>query len=302
MDVGVEQGRRGAAHRRRREVGHLDQRLGDAVELLVEGLAHHGMSSGVSVRRAASGVGGDAHGTVARRDEPRQPRGELLAQPRTAAPRSGPERHPVRRTLTSWTPRSRRCSAGRLGLVIGAVAVAATRWSERSADDDPAEAAPPLPRAWATCSSVLRSIAVVVDASDAVVNTSASAVSYGLVRHGELVHHRAAPPRPAGAPRRHDPRGRARADPRPEHDRDASSCGCGSRRIARLARADPRRGPHPRPPGRGDPPRLRRQRQPRAEDPGRRHLAARRGRRSTPRTTPRRSSGSRSASSWSRPG
>ena len=37
--------------------------------------------------------------------------------------------------------------------------------------------------------SVLRSIAVVVDASDAVVNTSASAVSYGLVRHGELVHH-----------------------------------------------------------------------------------------------------------------
>ena len=36
---------------------------------------------------------------------------------------------------------------------------------------------------------MLRSIAVVVDASDAVVNTSASAVSYGLVRHGELVHH-----------------------------------------------------------------------------------------------------------------
>ena len=36
--------------------------------------------------------------------------------------------------------------------------------------------------------AVLRSIAIVLDASDAVVNSSASAVSYGLVRHGELVH------------------------------------------------------------------------------------------------------------------
>ena len=48
---------------------------------------------------------------------------------------------------------------------------------------------PPLPRGVGDVLSVLRSIAVVVDASDAVVNTSASAVSYGLVRHGELVHH-----------------------------------------------------------------------------------------------------------------
>ena len=77
---------------------------------------------------------------------------------------------------------------GAVGLVIGAVAVAATRWSERSgAQAEPAE--PPLPRGVGDVLSVLRSIAVVVDASDAVVNTSASAVSYGLVRHGELVHH-----------------------------------------------------------------------------------------------------------------
>ena len=77
---------------------------------------------------------------------------------------------------------------GAAGLVIGAVAVAATRWSERSgAEPEPAE--PPLPRGVGDVLSVLRSIAVVVDASDAVVNTSASAVSYGLVRHGELVHH-----------------------------------------------------------------------------------------------------------------
>ena len=77
---------------------------------------------------------------------------------------------------------------GAVGLVIGAVAVAATRWSERSAGE-PASADPPLPRGVGDVLSVLRSIAVVVDASDAVVNTSASAVSYGLVRHGELVHH-----------------------------------------------------------------------------------------------------------------
>ncbi|WP_392544184.1 sensor histidine kinase [Oryzobacter telluris] len=76
---------------------------------------------------------------------------------------------------------------GAVGLVIGAVAVVATRWSERSsADPEPEE--PPLPRGVGEVLSVLRSIAVVLDASDAVVNTSASAVSYGLVRHGELVH------------------------------------------------------------------------------------------------------------------
>jgi two-component system sensor histidine kinase SenX3 len=77
---------------------------------------------------------------------------------------------------------------GAVGLVIGAVAVAATRWSERSAAE-PASVDPPLPRGVGDVLSVLRSIAVVVDESDAVVNTSASAVSYGLVRHGELVHH-----------------------------------------------------------------------------------------------------------------
>ncbi|HET9020423.1 MAG TPA: ATP-binding protein [Ornithinibacter sp.] len=77
---------------------------------------------------------------------------------------------------------------GAAGLVIGAVAVVATRWSERSTEE-PEQQEPPLPRGVGDVLSVLRSIAVVLDASDAVVNTSASAVSYGLVRHGELVHH-----------------------------------------------------------------------------------------------------------------
>ncbi len=77
---------------------------------------------------------------------------------------------------------------GAVGLVIGAIAVVATRWSERSLGSSEATEEPPLPRGVGDVLSVLRSIAVVIDGSDAVVNTSASAVSHGLVRHGELVH------------------------------------------------------------------------------------------------------------------
>lgn len=78
---------------------------------------------------------------------------------------------------------------GAAGLVVGAVAVLAARWSERSLDDAPAVEEPPLARGVGDVLSVLRSIAVVVDASDAVVKASAPAVTYGLVRHQELVHH-----------------------------------------------------------------------------------------------------------------
>ncbi|MFC7491149.1 MULTISPECIES: sensor histidine kinase [unclassified Knoellia] len=77
---------------------------------------------------------------------------------------------------------------GGLGLVIGAVAVAASRLSERTLTTIPPSAPPPLPAGVSDVLAVLRSIAIVLDSSDAVVNNSASAVSYGLVRHGELVH------------------------------------------------------------------------------------------------------------------
>ncbi len=77
---------------------------------------------------------------------------------------------------------------GAAGLVIGAVAVAASRWSERSLREEPPRDEPALPAGVGDVLSVLRSIAVVLDGSDAVVNNSASAVSHGLVRHGELVH------------------------------------------------------------------------------------------------------------------
>ncbi len=103
-----------------------------------------------------------------------------------------PPRRPVAgdegRTLNLVDPTLAATLGGAVGLVIGAVAVVASRWSERSGQE-PEPEEPPLPRGVGDVLSVLSSIAVVVDASDAVVNTSASAVSYGLVRHGELVHH-----------------------------------------------------------------------------------------------------------------
>ncbi|MGB7819566.1 MAG: ATP-binding protein, partial [Ornithinibacter sp.] len=77
---------------------------------------------------------------------------------------------------------------GALGLAIGAAAAVATRWSERSLDAPVLADDSSLPPGVGDVLSVLRSIAVVIDGSDAVVNTSASAVSHGLVRHGELVH------------------------------------------------------------------------------------------------------------------
>ena len=77
---------------------------------------------------------------------------------------------------------------GAAGLVVGAVGVLAGRWSERSLSESPAVEEPPLARGVGDVLSVLRSIAVVVDTSDAVVKASAPALTYGLVRHGELVH------------------------------------------------------------------------------------------------------------------
>ena len=79
---------------------------------------------------------------------------------------------------------------GGVGLVLGALAVAATRMSERARTEQPPPLADlaALPRGVVDVLGVLRSIAIVLDASDAVVNTSSSAVAYGLVRHGELVH------------------------------------------------------------------------------------------------------------------
>lgn len=78
---------------------------------------------------------------------------------------------------------------GGVGLVLGALAVLAARLSERAQRVTTREPSPhALPKGVSDVLSVLRSIGIVLDSSDAVVNTSSSAVAYGLVRHGELVH------------------------------------------------------------------------------------------------------------------
>jgi two-component system sensor histidine kinase SenX3 len=100
----------------------------------------------------------------------------------------GPSRLRCHRTLVDVDATIAAVLGGAAGLVIGAVAVAASRWSERSLHEEPPRAEPVLPAGVGDVLSVLRSIAVVLDGSDAVVNNSASAVSHGLVRNGELVH------------------------------------------------------------------------------------------------------------------
>jgi two-component system sensor histidine kinase SenX3 len=72
---------------------------------------------------------------------------------------------------------------------MGAMAVAAVRFSEQQQKHIPDPVTPPaLPAGVGDVLAVLRSIGIVLDASDLVVNNSPSAVSYGLVRRGELVH------------------------------------------------------------------------------------------------------------------
>lgn len=77
---------------------------------------------------------------------------------------------------------------GAVGLILGAVAVVATRYSERQLTRVPDKDEPSLPRGVGDVLAVLKSIGIVLDSSDAVVSASPSAISYGLVRQGDLVH------------------------------------------------------------------------------------------------------------------
>jgi len=78
---------------------------------------------------------------------------------------------------------------GALGLVTGAISVASVRLSERSQRTVPQNPDPrALPPGVSAVLAVLRSGAIVVDAADAVVSTSPSAVAHGLVRDDDLVH------------------------------------------------------------------------------------------------------------------
>ena len=73
--------------------------------------------------------------------------------------------------------------------MTGAIAVASVRLSERSQRTVPKNPDPrALPPGVSAVLAVLRSGAIVVDAADAVVSTSPSAVAHGLVRDDDLVH------------------------------------------------------------------------------------------------------------------
>jgi two-component system sensor histidine kinase SenX3 len=74
-------------------------------------------------------------------------------------------------------------------MVIGAISVASVRLSDRSQRQLPQTPDPrALPVGVSGVLAVLRSGAIVLDASDAVVSTSPPAVAHGLVRDHDLVH------------------------------------------------------------------------------------------------------------------
>jgi len=93
------------------------------------------------------------------------------------------------RTLDVVEPTVAAILGGVLGLVTGAVSVAAVRRPERSPRDLSQTPVPrELPEGVSAVLAVLRSGAIVLDAADAVVSTSPPAVAHGLVRDHDLVH------------------------------------------------------------------------------------------------------------------
>jgi two-component system sensor histidine kinase SenX3 len=93
------------------------------------------------------------------------------------------------RTLGVVDPTVAALLGGVLGLVTGAILVASARRSKRSQDHLPRTPDPrALPAGVSTVLAVLRSETIVLDAADAVVSVSPSAVAHGLVRDDDLVH------------------------------------------------------------------------------------------------------------------
>ncbi|HET8600130.1 MAG TPA: ATP-binding protein [Segeticoccus sp.] len=78
---------------------------------------------------------------------------------------------------------------GALGLLLGAAAVLAARWSEgRHVAPSPIGVDATAPGTVADVLAVLRSSGIILDAEERVVNTSPPAVAHGLVRDRQLVH------------------------------------------------------------------------------------------------------------------
>ncbi|WP_404813131.1 sensor histidine kinase [Cellulomonas avistercoris] len=78
--------------------------------------------------------------------------------------------------------------AGLIGVLVGAVAIGAFRWSEREQHTVPPQPEPELEDGLVRTLAVLRSAAVVLDAQDRVVRASPPAHALGVVRDGRLVH------------------------------------------------------------------------------------------------------------------
>src|SRR6476661_1333344 len=95
----------------------------------------------------------------------------------------------MHRTFNGVDATSAAVLAGFAGLLTGALAVVAVRYSERQQTSLPQPVEPPvLPAGIADVLAVLRSSGIVVDSADAVIKASPSAVALGLVRETELVH------------------------------------------------------------------------------------------------------------------
>ena len=75
---------------------------------------------------------------------------------------------------------------GLLGVLVGLGSVLAFRWSERAQRTAPAQPEPEVDDGLVRTLAVLRSAAVVLDASDEVVRASAPAYALGLVRNGRI--------------------------------------------------------------------------------------------------------------------
>ncbi|GEA82203.1 sensor histidine kinase [Cellulomonas uda] len=75
---------------------------------------------------------------------------------------------------------------GLLGVLVGLGSVLAFRWSERAQRTAPAQPEPEVDDGLVRTLAVLRSAAVVLDASDEVVRASAPAYALGLVRSGRI--------------------------------------------------------------------------------------------------------------------
>jgi two-component system sensor histidine kinase SenX3 len=93
------------------------------------------------------------------------------------------------RNLSVVDPTTAATLGGIAGLVLGGVALAAVRLSDRSTRNEVVVApAPDLPPGVGQVLAVLRSSGIVLDRSDRVVNNSPAAVARGLVRGNDLVH------------------------------------------------------------------------------------------------------------------